>query len=469
ALAVAYGPRLMQGLAASAADFAVYRVASSLLGARAAAWALAVQLGSWFHFYCLPRTYSSSAEAVLGALALELWLRRPHGALVGSSHRPAALLLGSLCVALRPTAAVYWAAMVLYEVQSTLLSSSGKLSGRVLRLVCDLLAPGLLISVVVLAASTLLDSIYYGAWVLVTWNFARFNLLHDGGALYGSHPWHWYATEGLAVTLGTFLPFFLAGAWLCCRGVGGLERLRGALVASATSLAVLSLASHKEYRFLLPFLPLASLLAGVGLERAEAACARRSKGGEGRRALVLIVFGPQLVAALFFSLVHQRGPEAVMAHLRLQPPGPEGAFFLTPCHATPLHAFLHQNVPLHFLDCSPGHGSLRDRFFERPLPMLAELFPSAEHPPSSGEAPPEGSPVEPCLQSRYKVQGMALPEVAVVWGSLISREEAVGAWLEANGFELEALLEDGVWTEGPYVLETWPTFRIYRRKAHLTE
>ena len=28
-------------------------------------------------------------------------------------------------------------------------------------------------------------------------NFVQFNLMADGGALYGSHPWHWYL-EGLA-------------------------------------------------------------------------------------------------------------------------------------------------------------------------------------------------------------------------------------------------------------------------------
>ena len=105
---------------------------------------------------------------------------------------------------------------------------------------------GLLISGVVLSFSTLLDCLYYGRFTLVplwldkcfqlfTWsmvpcrlvvvlsccvgvaeylyvtsilshhvavpplrNFLRFNLLADGSALYGSHPWHWYFTEGLA-------------------------------------------------------------------------------------------------------------------------------------------------------------------------------------------------------------------------------------------------------------------------------
>lgn len=35
-----------------------------------------------------------------------------------------------------------------------------------------------------------------------------------------------------------------------------------------------------------------------------------------------------------------------MSHLRAREPelGPAGAFFLTPCHATPLHSYLHREV-----------------------------------------------------------------------------------------------------------------------------
>eukprot|EP00971_Amphidinium_carterae_P069377 1372806-Amphidinium_carterae.1 len=37
-----------------------------------AGWALLVQLGSWFQFYCLPRTFSNSLEAVILA-QLSAW------------------------------------------------------------------------------------------------------------------------------------------------------------------------------------------------------------------------------------------------------------------------------------------------------------------------------------------------------------------------------------------------------------
>ena len=47
--------------------------------------------------------------------------------------------------------------------------------------------------------------------VLVPWEFFRFNVLSAGSAQYGSHPWHWNATQGFPVVAATLLPLGLAG------------------------------------------------------------------------------------------------------------------------------------------------------------------------------------------------------------------------------------------------------------------
>ncbi|CAE7479013.1 PIGB [Symbiodinium natans] len=447
---VAYGPRLLQGAIASVGDAAVYRAAERLGGPSAASWTMAVHLGSWFQLYCLPRTYSSSLEAVLFALALEQWLR-------GTGARLRSVGFGAVAVALRPTAAGYWLALALYEV--VMATRQGKLQ----RLVWEFVLPGFLLAASVLALSTLLDSLYYGEATLVPWNFLAFNLLNDGSALYGSHAWYWYATEGLAVTLGTYLPFFLAGAFLAFRSLGRAA-LAGPAVGTVAALALLSLASHKEYRFLLPFFPLFSLLSGAGLQRCNDACLRRAgKAAVGVSwPLLSVVFVPQVVAALLFCVVHQRGAEGVMSHLRAQPPGTAGVFFLTHCHSTPFYSFLHREVPLAYLDCSPGTGSPQSRFFQRPLAVLGALFPEAVPVAESGAVPPAGEPLRPCLAERSALTARALPEVFVVWASLLRKEELVSQWLGANGYELELEIQDGIWSEGPYGVELWPSFRIYR-------
>ncbi|CAK9059769.1 Mannosyltransferase APTG1 (Glycosyltransferase 22) (Protein ABNORMAL POLLEN TUBE GUIDANCE 1), partial [Durusdinium trenchii] len=433
-LLVAYAPRLLQGALASFADLAVYRSAERLGGKALARWALCVQLASWFQLYAVTRTFSSSLESVLAALVIDHLTRR---ALTG------ALVLGSLQVAIRPTAAGFWLAWAAWEVGVRV--QCGDLHGAFWKL----LVPGLQISGVVLSISTFLDSLFYQRFTLVPWNFVQFNLMADGGALYGSHPWHWYL-EGLAVTLGTFLPF-------CCVGVGlGVKHFPSQLFAVGISICLLSLASHKEYRFLLPFFPIFSLLTGQGLQKT---IGQLQEERTAKLTCLTIVFLPQIIAALFFCLVHQRGAEAVMAHLRQHPAGDDGVFFLTACHATPFYSFVHGQGPLGYLDCSPGQGSPQKRFFEQPMPVLREIFPEALH-NATERAPPKGAALKHCLEYRYR-KSWQLPEVFVLWGSLLAHEPRMGQWLEINRYQLEVELQDGVWSEGPYDVELWPSFSIW--------
>jgi len=146
-----------------------------------------VQLIGWFQLYALPRTFSSSLEAILGA-----WILERSIASSGVTRSISVLVLGSLQVAIRPTASGLWFTWATYKMCGLLQR------GDLHSLFVDLLAPGLMISGGILAFSTLLDSLYYGQLTLVPLNFLRFNLLSDGSALYGSHPWYWYFTEGMA-------------------------------------------------------------------------------------------------------------------------------------------------------------------------------------------------------------------------------------------------------------------------------
>lgn len=51
-------------------------------------------------------------------------------------------------------------------------------------------------------------------WVLVPWEFAKFNLFQAGSAMYGSHPWHWNFTQGLPTITVTQLPLAMWGVYL---------------------------------------------------------------------------------------------------------------------------------------------------------------------------------------------------------------------------------------------------------------
>jgi len=77
-------------------------------------------------------------------------------------------------------------------------------------------------SFVTLLLSLVIDWICYGKLVNVYYNFLEFNFLADLGSFYGTHPWHWYLSQGLVVLLGSHIfpllyaarkgiePYFLA-------------------------------------------------------------------------------------------------------------------------------------------------------------------------------------------------------------------------------------------------------------------
>ena len=63
----------------------------------------------------------------------------------------------------------------------------------------------------ILLLSSIVDRICYGRWVYVHYNFVQFNVISNMGTFYGSHPWHWYITQGFVVVMGSHIfPFLMA-------------------------------------------------------------------------------------------------------------------------------------------------------------------------------------------------------------------------------------------------------------------
>ncbi|KAI5635229.1 alg9-like mannosyltransferase family domain-containing protein [Phthorimaea operculella] len=50
-----------------------------------------------------------------------------------------------------------------------------------------------------------LDSYFHGSLIVTPWEFFRINVLQDIASFYGTHPWHWYLTQGLPAVLGVNL------------------------------------------------------------------------------------------------------------------------------------------------------------------------------------------------------------------------------------------------------------------------
>ncbi|KNA07616.1 hypothetical protein SOVF_170180 isoform A [Spinacia oleracea] len=363
-------PRLLQSIFAAICDLYLYKFSDIIFGNRVAKWTLFSHLTNWFVFFCCTRTLSNSLETVLTVVSLYYWpCMRVSSSKIASSSRRWALAIAALACAIRPTSAIVW----LYVVFLELLVASDRLKFIFLEA-----AP---IGAVVLAITSLLDRMIYGSWIIVPLNFLKFNFLSSGGDYYGTHPWHWYFTQGFPVMIFTFLPFSLAGIieskhWKLSGVIGWV-------------IGIYSVLGHKEFRFILPILPIALIFSGYSLAALETpdipvgknkrAPTTHNKWPSKLRLAVFFLLVTNIPMGLYMSLVHQRGPEDVMQYIATKALNGEArsVLFLTPCHATPYYSAVHQNLPMRFLDCTPSEqrGTLdeSDRFMMDPLGFASEL------------------------------------------------------------------------------------------------
>lgn len=390
-------PRLFQSVFAGVGDVYLYKLSYRLFGERVAQWALFCQLLNWFNFFCMPRTFSNCMETVLTTIALYYWwpssaTRSRVGFL---TSRQLGILSAGLSCVMRPTSLIIW----LYVGIAHLLETITKR-----QYIFEEVLP---IGALCLGLMTVVDRIMYGEWTFVIVNFLKFNFLSAGGSFYGTHPWHWYFSQGLPFMAFTFLPLSLAGIWWSQQW-----KLCGLI---AWVLGIYSTLGHKEFRFILPILPLVMMFAGYAIaileqkwtrendssthaygSRAPGFWARMTSGvnrlkgnsietrnGEKKVwAVFMLLLLTNLPAALYTSLVHQRGSEAVMKYLasEAQAGRAERVLFLMPCHATPYYSSLHKDIPMRFLDCSPsdkpGYVDEADQFKAHPLSFLYSMFSS---------------------------------------------------------------------------------------------
>ncbi|PRW18326.1 GPI mannosyltransferase 3 [Chlorella sorokiniana] len=396
-------PLLLQALAAAATDAYVAKLAGLLGGPQVAGWCLGCQLASWFNAYTLVRTYSNCLEALGVAAGSYHWLRSS-GVVSGSGgsgrarsskadaaaqrrHQRAWIACAALCVVFRPASALFWvlpAGLALWRQR-----------GRALGL---LLLDAISVGGGILAASVLVDRAFYGRWVLVPWEFFRFNLLAGASAQYGGHPWHWNLSQGLPAVAASLVPLLAAGLLQA-----GPERRQLGLLAG-WSLATYSLPAHKEFRFLLPALQLLMPYCGLAAARmwGQGRSAQKVAGGRGSKqraptgrgspwrwgALACIAL--QLPMAAYFLLVHQRAQVGVMRLIEqaaAADPGSTSVLLLTPCHATPFYSHVHRPIPMRFLDCSPQQHAAATAALnqqEQAWLRLPEACPAATAAGSSG-------------------------------------------------------------------------------------
>lgn len=349
-------PRIIQALLAALADIKLHSLIQTLEQPNVAKWTFFCQLCSWFTWYCCTRTLTNTMESTLTTLAL-FYYPLP-GSKTHSSTKY--LVLVAFAIIVRPTALIVWLPLLAYHFWQ---------EDDKLKLITHKFLP---IGALTLGLSTSIDCFYYGQWTLVQYNFLKFNVLHNVAEFYGSHPWHWYLTQGFVAIIGPHLPFFLHGCTLASK------KYRILLISISWTVIVYSMLAHKEFRFIYPVLPFCMIFCGISLESLKS----------WRRPAACAVLFSNLVPALYTGLIHQRGTLDVMGHLqslcnssspsKLQQPE---ILFLMPCHSTPFYSHIHCSLRMRFLECSPDLTGDEDyvdeaeTFFAYPLLWLRNSFP----------------------------------------------------------------------------------------------
>ncbi len=205
--------------------------------------------------------------------------------------------------------------------------------------------------------SLMVLNFFFEIWLCLTHRlrpFVRACHTIGNGSLYGTHPFYWYFVAGLPALAGILSPVLindlLLGAW---------DRPKRKLWVVIGCYAIAhSWSEHKEFRFLLPILPMICLICGTRLQHLTINVELFRK-----KQLVLAFALPNLLAILYLGLFHQRAPIEVnrailksVSALIHPAKDPIQVHYLMGCHSTPLLSHLHA-PPIKFepwyLDCSP--------------------------------------------------------------------------------------------------------------------
>lgn len=349
------GPRILQAILTACSDYCFCRWSDH------SKWSIFLMATSWFWFYTGSRTLLNTVETCLTTIALSLYPSHRSKA----NHSPEFLWIVAFQCFMRPTAAILWFPLCIIHLRN---AKCAKL------LIEQYLSIGLCVGGIAVA----IDSYMYGRFIVTPYEFFKFNVLENIGSFYGTHPWYWYFIVGLPTILGAFtLPFLIAVIQIL-RNRDKSPDQYNLLIATTSALIVYSCLAHKEFRFVLPLLPICLHITADSL---------RTWSRHAAHSTVYLVAVTLLISnaipAVYFSWMHQTGTIEMMRPIERiareyrDGDGNRAKFlFLMPCHSTPLYSHVHQNITLRFLTCEPNFANDNhymdeaDQFYNNPIAWL---------------------------------------------------------------------------------------------------
>ena len=331
-------PKMMTGLLTALGDHSFYQFVRRREGRGCSAWLLLLTQTNWFLLYSGSRTVINTVEMSLLSLGISLY------------PGPSFLSVVAFSVMLRPTLAIVWMPLVIKYVFEVI-----KFRG-VLRLIKTGIRPILIASCVVIV-----DSIFYGKFTLTPLNFFQVNIVHNLGSFYGTNGHTWYLSHALLPILGPLLPLAIFSM------ARDSSELKWPVL---TTLAAFSMLEHKEMRFIQPVLPLLLFFAAKQLHKLSPASST----------WLLLVSAINIPAALYLSLVHQRGVVDTALWLGNQR-NISRVVYLMPCHSAPMYSHTHRlDITLEYLTCLPNldndpqHVEEVDMFYSNPEAVISRKY-----------------------------------------------------------------------------------------------
>uniref|UniRef100_A0A7E4WCU2 Mannosyltransferase n=1 Tax=Panagrellus redivivus TaxID=6233 RepID=A0A7E4WCU2_PANRE len=348
-MAVRCLPHLLHSFLFSLGDVAFIKMVNRIFFAnpRGNANTLILYFTNWFIIYCSSRTLSNCVETALTLIALnwyplyddEASPMSPHARRRRKSFVPY-MLFGTVAILIRPTAVLIFGPLGLWHLARS--------NER-----CRVMFFAILVCGGTVMSSILIDSDLKRPLKFPLLEFAKFNFFTGGSAHFGVHPWYWYFTDGLLITMTGAYFLALGGFIIQCNRPAPRSPPKILFVVALIYLAVHIWLPHKEHRFILPIIPLMLPFAGLLLQQVSIKRANITRG------LLCIIVTVNLIVAGFVCRVHQRGVNAVtsslIADITKDAVGPVHIVQLLPCYSMHQYAAFHKlNVRHHMLDCTPN-------------------------------------------------------------------------------------------------------------------
>lgn len=327
--AIIYGPRILQALLSAYADYSFY----AWTGSKLALLCLSI---NWYWYYCATRTLINSFETCLTIIALSKYPWNSH-----SNKSNAFLWLVGFLTFARPTSVVIWLPLCSYHIF--------KKKSSIIQYIA--------IGIFCLIISTTIDSICDGNFILSPLEFFKVNVLNRVSEQYGKMHGLWYLFSGLPVLLGLNYCLLPLSIFRIIKNYRNYKKSSLLAITIVWSLIIYSLIAHKEFRFILPLLPMLIYIIHETIFQERISETKK-------KFFVIVLIISNVLPGFYFSVLHQTGPLKIMTHLRHDLESLKiqdvDILFLTTCHTTPYYSHLHNNISMRFLTCEPNLNNSKD-------------------------------------------------------------------------------------------------------------